>query len=370
MTEQPQAKPRDQIADIAIDVAIRISLLFLIIYLCVVIILPFLSILLWGAILAVTLYPAQQWLAARFGGRGGLASTLIVLIGLSISLGPAITLGAASVESLRGIEDGLADGSLVLPPPPEGVADWPIVGKELAAFWGLAATNLKAALVEVKPQADALGKALLQMSAGASLAVLQFAASLIIAGLLFGPGPSLVDGLRTFEARITSAGSSRFVDLTNATVQNVARGVIGVALLQAFLASIGYLATDYPFGAAITIVVLVLSILNLGPTLPVLLSIGYGWTFMDTLPAVIFTIYMLPVGLLDNFLRPIIVARGLPVPIAVMFTGVVGGALAGGLLGLFIGPVILAVGYQLLTAWTADRGTAAAESGEVETEQG
>ena len=101
----------------------------------------------------------------------------------------------------------------------------------------------------------------------------------------------------------------------------------------------------------IAVVVLLLSILNLGPTLPVLLSIIYGWTFMETLPAILFTIYMIPVGLLDNFMRPIIVARGLPVPIAVMFIGVVGGALTGGLLGLFIGPVVLAVGYQLFIAW-------------------
>ena len=358
MTDTSDRKSRDQITDIAIDVVIRVSLLFLIVYLCVFVIAPFLTILLWGAILAVTLYPVQQWLAARFGGRGGLASTLIVLLGLTITLGPTSMLGAASIDSLHALEDGLADGSIAMPPPPESIADWPFIGKELASFWWLAATNLEAALVKVKPQADALGWAVVQSTAGAGLAVLQFALSVIIAGLLFGSGQRLVATLRAFETRIISDRAIRFVDLAYATVQNVARGVIGVALLQAVLASIGYLATDYPFGAVITVVVLLLSILNLGPTLPVLLSIIYGWTFMDTLPAILFTIYMIPVGLLDNFMRPIIVARGLPVPIAVMFIGVVGGALTGGLLGLFIGPVVLAVGYQLFVAWISSEDVA------------
>lgn len=166
--------------------------------------------------------------------------------------------------------------------------------------------------------------------------------------------------LRAFEARLIAKRGRRLVDLANATVQNVARGVFGVALLQTVLASVGYLAVNYPFGAALTVVVLLLSILNLGPTLPVFLSIAYVWTFLDTVPAILFTVYMIPVGLLDNFLRPIIVARGLPVPMAVMFIGVVGGALTGGLLGLFIGPIVLAVGYQLFGAWIAGAGKDAA----------
>ncbi len=351
MTDQTELQARDKVMDITIDVVIRICLLFLVVYLCFFVIRPFLSVIIWGAILAVILYPAQQWLAARFGGRGAPASALIVLLGLAVTLVPASMLGAASVENLIRLDEGLAAGTIKLPPPPEGIADWPLIGTELNAFWLLASNNLQAALAEVKPEATALGKSMLSKSAGVSLAILQFAASIVIAGLFFGPAKSLVATLRAIESRIVAKRNIRFVDLTYNTVRNVAGGVIGVAFLQTFLASIGYLAVDYPFGAALSILVLLLSILNLGPTLPVFLSIAYGWSFLDTLPAIIFTIYMIPVGLLDNFMRPIIVARGLPVPIAVMFIGVVGGALAAGLLGLFIGPVVLAVGYQLFSAW-------------------
>jgi predicted PurR-regulated permease PerM len=351
MTDPFDLQTRDKVMAMAIDVVIRISLLFFIVYLCLFVITPFLSVIIWGAILAVILYPARQWLAARFGGRGGPASALIVLLGLAVTLIPASMLGAASVENLIRLDEGLAAGSIKLPPPPDGIADWPLIGTELNAFWLLASNNLQAALAEVKPEATALGKSMLRTSAGVSLAVLQFATSIVIAGLLFGPAKTLVATLRAFESRIVAKRNSRFVDLTHNTVRNVAGGVIGVAFLQTILASIGYLAVDYPFGAALSVLVLLLSILNLGPTLPVLLSIAYGWSFLDTVPAIIFTVYMIPVGLLDNVMRPIIVARGLPVPIAVMFIGVVGGALTAGLLGLFIGPVVLAVGYQLFSAW-------------------
>ncbi len=360
MTDPIDHQPRDEYTDIAIEIVIRISLLFLVIYFCLFVISPFLTIIVWGAILAVTLYPVQQWLAARFGGHGGLASTLIVVLGLTITLVPASLLGAASIKNLHVLENGIADGSIKLPPAPKGIADWPFIGTELDAFWSLASTNLQDALIEVEPQAQALGKSLLRASAAASMAVLQFAAAIIIAGLFFGSGKSLVAALRAFEARLIAKRGRRLVDLANATVQNVARGVFGVALLQTVLASVGYLAVNYPFGAALTVVVLLLSILNLGPTLPVFLSIAYVWTFLDTVPAILFTVYMIPVGLLDNFLRPIIVARGLPVPMAVMFIGVVGGALTGGLLGLFIGPIVLAVGYQLFSAWIAGAGKDAA----------
>ncbi|MDA1100596.1 MAG: AI-2E family transporter [Proteobacteria bacterium] len=353
MTEPSELQPRDKIAGVAIDVVIRIGLLFLVIYFCFFVIAPFLTVIIWGAILAVILYPVQQWLAARFGGRGGLASGLIVFLGLAVTLIPSFMLGTATFESLRFLEAGLTDGSIKIPPPPDGIADWPLIGQQLNAFWELASNNLQAALGEVKPQVAAVVKSMLRASAGMGLAILQFAASIIVAGLLFGPGEALVATLRALECRIVGRRNSHFVDLTSVTVQNVAQGVIGVALLQAILASIGYLAVDFPFGAALSALVLLLSILNLGPTLPVFLSIIYGWSIMDTLPAIIFTIYMIPVGLLDNFMRPIIVARGLPVPIAVMFIGVAGGALTGGLLGLFIGPIVLAVGYQLFSAWIA-----------------
>ncbi len=352
MTDSDDFSSRDRIADITINIAIRLSILFLIIYICFFVLSPFMSILLWAAILATTLYPVYQWLTKLFGGRGGLASTLIVLVGLAITLGPVSLLAAGTIDGLHVLEASLAEGSIKLPPPPDSVAEWPFIGKQLSSFWWLASTNLQSALVEVKPQAEALGQNLLAATAGTGVAILKFSVSVVIAGVLFGAGNLLGDFLRSLETRILPEHHGQFVTLAHTTVQNVARGVIGVALLQTVLASIGYLATDYPFGLFITILVMVLSLLNLGPTVPVFLSIIYGWSFMDTLPAVLFTIYMIPVGVLDNF-RPIIVARGLPVPISIMFMGVIGGALTGGLLGLFIGPVVLVVGYQLLIAWMA-----------------
>lgn len=149
MTDPSNSKSRDQIFDVTINVVIRIGLLLLIGFVSLFVIAPFLTVLLWSVILAVTLFPVYQWLTARFGGRGGIASTLIVLVGLTITLGPASLLVASSIDGLHILEDGLADGSIVMPPPPQGIDEWPFIGRELASFWWLAATNLQSALVEV-----------------------------------------------------------------------------------------------------------------------------------------------------------------------------------------------------------------------------
>ncbi len=343
---------RENISNLAIDIAIRLGVLYIVVYICYLVINPFLTIVIWGAILAVTLYPVQQWMARKlFGGRGGIASTVIVLIGLAVIFGPVGLLSAASIESINELESGLVNGTINVPAPPDWIESLPIIGKKLHDFWALTSSDFGTAMAKFGPQITELANTLLKVATALGFSVLHFSASIIVAGLFFGPGTKLVEMIRAIEERLVTKRSMQFIDLTGTTIQNVARGVMGVALLQAVAAGIGYLAIDYPFGGVLTVVVLILSILNMAPTVIVLASIAYGWTFMDLMPAILFTVYMIPVGLLDNVLRPIIVAKGLPVPIAVMFVGVIGGALAGGLLGLFIGPVVLAVAYQLLTFW-------------------
>ena len=142
-----------------------------------------------------------------------------------------------------------------------------------------------------------------------------------------------------------------FVDLAQGTVRSVARGVVGISLIQAILFGIGAIVADIPLAGLWTFVAFILAIVQIGPGLVIIPVIIFAWSSMDTLSAAILTAYMLPVMLLDNVLKPIIMGRGLPVPMLVIFIGVIGGTMAHGLIGLFVGPIVLAIGYELGRAW-------------------
>jgi predicted PurR-regulated permease PerM len=142
-----------------------------------------------------------------------------------------------------------------------------------------------------------------------------------------------------------------FVDLAAATIRNVARGVIGIALLQALLLGMGFLVAGIPGAGLLTIICLFLGIIQIGPAIVVIASIVWAWMDMSTVSALIFTVYMIPAMLLDNFLKPIVMSRGLSTPMVVIFVGVIGGTLAHGIIGLFIGPIVLAVAYEVVVYW-------------------
>ena len=207
------------------------------------------------------------------------------------------------------------------------------------------------ALGRIEPQLKTLGAALLSAAAGVGLGFLQFAVSIIIAGFLFSPAIALTNGTKAFARRIASDRGIEFVDLSVATIRNVARGVIGVSLFQSLLGGIGLVVADVPGAGIIAFGVLLLGIIQIAPGIPLLATVIWAWTGMDTLGALIFTVYMVPVSLLDNFLKPIVMAAGLATPMLVVFIGAIGGTLAHGLIGLFIGPIVLAVAYELVVAW-------------------
>ena len=144
-----------------------------------------------------------------------------------------------------------------------------------------------------------------------------------------------------------------FVELAHGTVRSVARGVVGISLIQSILFGIGAMVADIPLAGLWTFVAFILAIVQVGPGLVIIPVIIFAWSSMDTFSAAILTAYMVPVMLLDNVLKPIVMGRGLPVPMLVIFIGVIGGTIAHGLVGLFVGPIILAFGYELGRAWVA-----------------
>jgi predicted PurR-regulated permease PerM len=333
------------------DVAIRLTLVALVVYWSFLLLRPFIAILIWAAILSVALYPIYLWLKRILGGRSTVAAILLTLLALIVILGPISALGAALVENLSSIAVGISDGTVKVPPPPPSVADWPIIGKELSAFWQTASQELGETLASIEPQLKAAALKLLELVGGVGLGVLQFTVAIFIAGFAYSRAAGVQDSLKTFADRAAPHMGADFVDLASGTVRSVARGVVGISLIQAILFGLGALVAGIPLAGLWTFAALILAIVQVGPGLVIVPVIIYAWSTMDTAGAAILTVYLVPVMLLDNVLKPMVMGRGLPVPMLVIFIGVIGGTMTHGLIGLFVGPIVLSLGYELARAW-------------------
>ena len=294
--------PKDGISDPALfsvtitDLAIRLGLLALVCYWSLKVMAPFLTIVLWSAILTVALYPLFDWLARRLRRRW-LAAALITLLCLMIVVGPVTWLGFSLIGSVGSLLD---TGLLSVPLPAQTVKGWPLIGEHVYRLWTLAATNMKAALVEMAPHLRPIGAKLVGMVEGVGLGLLEFVASIIVAGFLFSPGPRLLDALRLVLRRVLSDRGEETMQLAGATIRNVSRGVIGIALLQSLLAGAGFLAADLPAAGFLAFLALLLGIVQIGPGVMLIPIAVWSWTAMETMNALIFTIYMVSVGLMDN----------------------------------------------------------------------
>src|SRR5262245_54241981 len=268
--------------------------------------------------------------------------------------GPATWLALGLIDSIRLISERLDLANLTIPPPASSVKEWPLIGEPIYQFWDLASTNLSAALAQILPQLKPLGSSLLRIGADTRLGIIMFRVSVIVAGFRFSPAPMIAEAGKRFAHRLNPTRGKEFVDQAGATIRAVSRGVIGISVLQALLAGIGLMVAGIPQASLITFAVLVLGIIQIGPSIVIIPVIIWSWTFMDTKSALLFTAYMVPVNLLDNLLRPIVMGRGLKTPMLVILIGVIGGTLAYGITGLFLGPIVLAVIWELFVSWIED----------------
>lgn len=334
-----------------LELALRIGLLFLVIYWVVQIIAPFLPAIIWAVIIAVASYPAFRWLEDKFGGRSGRAATVYTLLLLLLLIMPSVWLGQEAGVWGASVAERIRDGSLEIPPPPERVAGWPLIGERIDAFWTLASTNLSEAAQRATPQLRAVGEWMLRAVAGLASGVLQFALSIIIAGVLLTHTAASATFARRLFERLLPGSGAEFTKLSEQTIRSVATGVIGVALIQGALIGVAFVIMGIPGAPIWIIAVILLGIVQLPATLvtvPVII-----WTFgaYDTLPAAIFTAWVIPAGLSDNVLKPLLLGRGVETPMLVIFVGAIGGFILSGIVGLFVGAVIVVLAYELFQAW-------------------
>ena len=338
-----------------LDVALQIGLVGFLVYACGRYISPFSDLLLWSAILAVMLYPLHLRLAVRLGNRW--SALLIGLVGVTVMLVAMVTVVTSIASSLYSLVTGLHNQSLTVPPPPPWVAGLPLVGRKLAEAWALAATNMPAAFAKYGGALSEPAARLVSSAGGLAAGQLSFVLSFGIAAVIVAYGRGAADFARRLLGRFTGSEErgDHLVTLTAATIRGVAVGVVGVAVIQSLLLAIGFFAIGLPAAGLWTVVLLLLCIVQVPAVLVTLPIIVYVFATKATQPAIIFLVWTLIAGLSDNVLKPLLLGRGLEVPMPVILIGVIGGMIADGLLGLFVGPVVLAVGYVLLIEWMRQR---------------
>lgn len=350
---------RKALSDDLMVVMIRVGLIAFVLVMCFRIFAPFASVMLWALILAVALYPLQRGLVQRFGGRPGKVATGLVLVGLLLIGVPTVMLGSSLADHMQGTYDAFKNNQVTVPQPNPSVAEWPLIGTQVHAAWQAAATDLPAFIKEHQPQFAHFTKWLVQTAASTAGGIFLFLGSLIIAGIMMAYGESGSRAmLRIASSLAGPAKGAELHKLSTATIRSVATGVIGVAFIQALLLGVGFLMAGIPWAGLWALVILLFGIMQLPVAIVSLPAIAYLWFGGDgsTLSNTLFSVYLLLAGLVDNVLKPLLLGRGVDVPMPVILLGAIGGMVSAGMLGLFIGAALLAAGYVIFMDWVEQSG--------------
>ena len=345
-----------RVASSLMDVLIRAGLILVMAMLCYQIFSPFLTLMVWALILAVTIYPLHQALASKIGGKQGLAATLLVVVGVVLIVAPTAMLMSSLGDSVQQLVNDVQNNSLKIPAPRPGVEAWPVVGKQIHDVWSKAHADLPALVQSLQPKIGELAKTALGFVASIGSGLLQFMASFIIAGFIMAFGQSGSRASRAiFERIVGNARGSEFASLSTATIRAVALGVIGVALIQAIIVGMALLVAGVPWAGVLAGIVLVLGIAQVPALIVTLPAIGYIWSSGDysTAAAIAYTVVLFLSGMADNVLKPLMLGRGVDAPMPVILLGALGGMAAAGILGMFVGATLLTLGYQIFMGWVA-----------------
>lgn len=334
-----------------IESLVRLGLLVLLMGWCYRIVSPFIPIVIWALIIAVAVYPPYRWLAGKLGNRQMLAGSVFAILGLAAVIIPAVLFTDTMVKGTAALSTGLKTGEIQLPPPPAGIIDWPIVGHVIDSNWRLASENMGELVHNFEPQLKSLGSWLVGMAAKSGLGILEFMLSVVIAGVFLAHSRAGVGYVNRVVYGLAEQRGLDYLGLVIDTIRSVAKGVVGVALLQSMLAGLGFLAAGLPGAGLLTLLCLLFCVTQIGPWIVLIPSTVYVFYTGDHTTAVIFLVWNLLVMTIDNVLKPILLGRGVDVPMLVIFIGAVGGLLASGFIGLFVGAIVLVLGYSILQAW-------------------
>ena len=368
----PEEKPADMLSEPnrLRDLVIRVAIIGGLVLLCYRVFSPFLGLMAWAIILAVTLYPLHQRIARKVKEKQWLASVLLVVLGLVVIVAPTALLLNSLADSVRGFIADVQNNTLQVPPPSAAVADLPLVGKKLHDYWSKAHTDLPGLVQSLQPKLGELAARALSAVASIGTAMLLFIASFIVASILMAYGESGSRSSRAIFTRIMGDRGEALLDLSVSTIRAVALGVIGVAFIQALLVGLSLFISGIPAAGVLAIIMLVLGLAQVPALIVTIPAIIYMWAsgMHDTGMAVAYTVMLIIVGMADNVLKPLMLGRGVAVPMPVILLGALGGMATGGILGMFVGATALALGYEIFMAWVKESGPSDEEDVDIDDE--
>ncbi|TKB47334.1 AI-2E family transporter [Ferrimonas sediminicola] len=353
---QPTQQNHQLLTAAAVEAAVKIGAMVILLSWCFQILRPFLVLILWGGIIAVALFPVTRGLSERSGLKLSLVSTLVTLVVLVLLLVPTLLFSGALFQETQSLLGEVKAGTLVISPPPESVAQWPLVGEDLYALWQRFSSNLEAALESYGSQIREGLSLLASTLGGVGLGLLQFVVSVIIAGVFMSNAEPARRLFHAVALRLAGPQGEEFTALSVATIRSVTQGVIGVALIQSLLSGVGMGLAGVPGTGLWMLLVLIVAIVQLPPLLVLAPVMIYLFSVQTTTVAVVFLVWGLLVSASDAVLKPMLMGRGVDIPMLVILMGAIGGMLLSGIVGLFVGAVVLALGFKLFIAWMESEG--------------
>ena len=335
----------------SINLTIKLLLMVVILAWCVMIILPFVVPILWSIILAITLFPLYRRLEKLLKGKKALSSIIITGILLLVLIVPLVWLISSIVESSRQFITSLRDQTLVIPPPNPQVAEWPLIGKPIYGAWQILTTNIETAIQTYREQILLIGDKFLGTIKSVASNFFIMILSIIISGILLVHTEKSEKSSVNFATRLFGANGEEFKNMIVLTIRNVAKGILGVALIQSVLLGACFITANIPFAGLWALLALLFAIVQLPVGIVAIPVVIYLYSAKEPLPATLWSVLIILFSVSDNFLKPWLMGKGAPVPTLVIFLGAIGGMIMSGFIGLFTGAIILSIGYKLVTIW-------------------
>jgi predicted PurR-regulated permease PerM len=334
------------------DIIIRLGVLFLLIGWCYDILKPFVLIIIWAVVIAVAFSPIYESVVKLFRGKKVLATIFLSVILLCILVVPSILISQAMYTEINHFSQSFQSGEHLIPPPGESTKNWPSITKPILDIWTTASQDISKVVIKYSDQIKVVGEWILLTLAGAAKGILQFIFSIIIAMGLLLYSNSLTTVSKNIFIKLIGSNGEHYAMVTVATIRNVVKGFLGVALIQSLMVGIGFFLADVPFAGIFTVICLILATIQIGIG-PIAIPVTiYMFSATDTTTATLLAIWMGITMISDNILKPLFLGRGNPpAPMLVIFLGAIGGFLYNGFIGLFLGAVILTLGYKFFLSW-------------------
>jgi len=333
------------------DIAIRLLVIAILLTTTFMILSPFILLLVWAIIIAVAIMPLYKKFEKLFGKRKKLSIVIFTLLMAHVLILPLFAVSGSLIEYVQIIAGHMQDGSFHIPPANEAVKSWPLIGDKIFDLWQQSSENLAEVVEHFQDQIISFSSYLLSAIGGFGMGMAQFFFSIIIAGVLISNRESLVERTKLLSIKLAGENGHNYIPMIGATIRSISQGVMGVAVIQGVLSYIGFALAGIPGAEFWALAVAVLAIIQLPPLLIMIPVMIYEFSVASTLVAVTLTVYLVLVSLSDNVLKPILFGRGGDIPMLVLLIGSIGGMLAFGIIGLFIGSVVLAIFYKIYQEW-------------------